>query len=228
MIRTNFYTKRSKVSLFFLYVVFVTVQLLMPSGVFSQTIKCEDKTIKVKNFKRDTTFTFQNQFVASGKIYNIKDSKLPFEVRIYIVDANFPAMADIITLKGNGHTIRGSLMAIHIVEPRRRGRKDSLTKDGLHAIQVLANYQERTLSCEVVDSLVQGGIFDLESTNLHGFSKNTRGLMDAQSSYFYEVKIGRYLRNFSYVDNPNYDDPVFGRHTRIRSLLKYLLDNLKN
>ena len=74
MIRTNFYTKRFKISLVFFYVVFVTtVQLLMPSGVFSQTIECEDKIVKIKNFKRDTSFTFRNQFVKSGKIEDIKD-----------------------------------------------------------------------------------------------------------------------------------------------------------
>ena len=216
-------------SLFASKIVYSLFILLFINTIISnaQIVKCGNKPYKIKEFKNDSSYTFENQFVKSGKIENIKKSRMLLEIRIYMIDGFTPERGTILSLKGNGKNIVGSLISIMIVDRQRARPEDMVTKDGLKAVVELNRYKNYTFNCDIIDSVINNGLLTMSSSNQKEFKRNKKGIMDAQVEYIYEIKVGNHFRNFNYVNNGNLDDQVLGRKEKITSFIKYLLDNLK-
>ena len=183
----------------------------------AQKVKCDVRNISIREFKADSLYTFNNAYVAAGGLPNIKLSKNPVELRMYMINAFFNVV-DVITIVGNDHYLEVNKKRIYISGARRKSKDDVIKKGQMEAnIQLQSSRVE--YQCSLIDSLAKNGFFTEHSSNRSEYKRSNRNFINDEGLLLlFDIKVGSQIRNFQYSLGSNFDDIFPERQKRMQAI----------
>lgn len=192
------------------------------SQCFSQSVKCIDGNVKIPLFKQDSVISFNNSFVKRGLLGNIKNSKYPFEIRVYTIgsDSRHVWITSLMTSKKESvlthrEIYLDDLKFIHADQLEEKNANNySSGKIKKSNIEV---------THKMIDSLIGYNLFSMQSYKMSEYVDSDRpNVIDGVSISTFEIKVGNVFRNFEYLDDLARKDTVVNRSDDIFNILNIL------
>jgi len=198
----------------------IVVLCCLHGFTIAQVVKCDNRSIRIKKFSVDSSFTYNNEYVQAEAMPNIKDSKYDLEIRIYAFSGFGNVL--LVTIKGDKNGISGNSGLIFVSLAKYAIRKDIVSSDGKMATTWVPVRNKKKYDCSFIDSLIENDFFVMPSSRKEEFKRTSRMISDSEVQYKFEIKVGKKVRNFQYFDDEKYDDQVEGRAAKIKAVIKCL------
>ncbi|MBB5643765.1 hypothetical protein [Pedobacter cryoconitis] len=193
-------------------------------------IKCDKKTLSIKNFVVDSMFSFNNRYVKYTAIKSIKESKFPLEIRVYSTWISSDII-DLMILQATADSAYITYKKIRIAGKTGIPKYEIVQRKNNYTVNTATIKQKSSKNnyCDFYSQLISNNFFGVKGSSLNEkFLKDpNKNLYDSHANYEFEIKVNEKFRNLEYHSDGNLIDPDQQRGKAMATLIKILSKTLE-